>query len=88
MAHAKKMTPAELKTRLGRVLDDVADGDQVTVIQDGRPVALIVSPAFAARLGAWEDAMDAAAARAALDEHEAGGTAPRPWSEIKRELGL
>ena len=48
----------EAKTNLPRLLDEVEQGDRITITKHGRPVAILVPPGDASRLDA-----DAALAR-------------------------
>lgn len=41
----------DLRRQLGRILDAAAAGESITIERDGRPMAVLVTPEAAARLG-------------------------------------
>jgi prevent-host-death family protein len=46
----------DMRKRLGEILDAAAAGEQITIERDGRPMAVLVTPEAAARLGEDEQA--------------------------------
>lgn len=47
----RTVTAMDLRRRLGEILDAAAVGEPITIERDGRPMAVLVTPEVAARLG-------------------------------------
>lgn len=47
----RTVTAMELRKRLGEILDAAAVGEAITIERDGRPMAVLVTPEAAARIG-------------------------------------
>lgn len=52
----RTVTAMDLRRRLGEILDAAAVGEPITIERDGRPMAVLVTPEAAARLGESEPA--------------------------------
>lgn len=52
----RTVTAMDMRKRLGEILDAAAAGEQITIERDGRPMAVLVTPEAAARLGEDEQA--------------------------------
>lgn len=64
---ARRLTVSEARASLADVVDQVANGDEVTLTRHGRPVAVIVRPDVLQVRRAGAAHADAAALAAALD---------------------
>jgi prevent-host-death family protein len=62
----RTITAMDLRKRLGQILDAAAAGEPIAIERGGRPMAVLVTPEAAARLGEDEQAR-IARALAALD---------------------
>ena len=52
----RTVTAMDLRKRLGQILDAAAAGEPIAIERDGRPMAVLVTPEAAARLGEDERA--------------------------------
>lgn len=81
------VTAAEARDQLAELINRAAYGkERVVVSRRGKPVAAIVPLEDLEELEAAEDAADVEAARQAWAEQ--GDEPPRPYGEVRRELGL
>jgi prevent-host-death family protein len=83
----KSLSLSEARANLSEAVNTVAFGQsRIELIRHGKAVAAIVSIEDANLLEALEDKIDLDEARKSLLEAKRKGT--RPWSAIKKELGL
>ena len=52
----RTVTAMDLRRRLGEVLDAASAGEPITIVRDGRPMAVLVAPEAAARIDESERA--------------------------------
>jgi prevent-host-death family protein len=80
---------AEIRNNMADALNRVAyQGERIVLKRRGRGVAAIISIEDLAFLEAMEDAEDLKAVRKVIAEMKRTGEKPRPWAEVKKELGL
>ena len=85
---AKSVTAKELRANLAEVLDRVGrGGEQIVVKRHGKPLIAIVATYDLQACQALEDHNDACEIQEAIDNGELDEPG-RPWSEIRKELGL
>jgi len=85
---ANFVTAKELRANLAEVLDRVGrGGEQIVVKRHGKPLIAIVATYDLQACQALEDYNDACEIQEAIDNGELDEPG-RPWSEIRKELGL
>ena len=82
---------ADVKNRLSEVIERVAsENDRVTITRNGRPAAVLMSPAdlesLEETLAVLSDSRELAALRRGLEDLNAGRATP--LSQLRAELGL
>lgn len=86
-----ELTVTEARDNFSQLVNRAAFGGEVTFIHRGRnheKVAAIVPADLVEQYEAFLDREDGRIAMERLADLEAGRTTKRPWSEVKRELGL
>lgn len=93
----RTVTAMELRKRLGEILDAASVGEPIAIERDGRPMAVLVTPEAAARLGEAEgdriqrvlatlDRLEAFRARVAGSRgHPDDGPTTTEWVRSERE---
>ena len=82
-----EISATEARKDFARIVDAAyAKSERVVLTRNGRPVAAVVPIEDLEALEAYEEELDVRAVKQALDEQ--ADEPPRPWAEVKAELGL